>query len=67
MRVVFNAADLAVNLAALQTGFTAVAERFGMDWQMRDRATLRRVMLLVSKSDHCLPISCIAGGPANWR
>jgi formyltetrahydrofolate deformylase len=30
MRVVFNAADLAVNLAALQTEFTAIAERFGM-------------------------------------
>ena len=25
-----------------------------MDWQMRDRATRPRVMLLVSKSDHCL-------------
>ena len=25
-----------------------------MDWQMRDRASRRRVMLLVSKSDHCL-------------
>src|SRR5215469_7168318 len=54
MRVVFTAADLAVELAALQTGFTAIAERFAMDWQMRDRATRRRVMLLVSKSDHCL-------------
>jgi formyltetrahydrofolate deformylase len=54
MRVVFTAADLAVELAALQTGFAAIAERFGMDWQMRDRANRRRVMLLVSKSDHCL-------------
>jgi formyltetrahydrofolate deformylase len=54
MRVVFTAADLAVELSALQTGFTAIAERFSMDWQMRDRATRRRVMLLVSKSDHCL-------------
>jgi formyltetrahydrofolate deformylase len=54
MRVVFTAADLAVELAALQTGFSAIAERFGMDWQMRDRATKRRVMLLISKSDHCL-------------
>jgi formyltetrahydrofolate deformylase len=54
MRVVFTAADLAVNLPALQTGFAAIAERFGMDWQMRDRATKRRVMLLVSKFDHCL-------------
>jgi formyltetrahydrofolate deformylase len=54
MRVVFTAADLAVELAALQTGFAAIAERFAMDWQMRDRAARRRVMLLVSKSDHCL-------------
>ncbi|WP_024513333.1 formyltetrahydrofolate deformylase [Bradyrhizobium sp. ARR65] len=54
MRVVFTAADLAVQLSALQTGFAAIAERFAMDWQMRDRAERRRVMLLVSKSDHCL-------------
>jgi len=43
-----------VGLSALQTGFTAIADRFGMSWQMRDRAARRRVMLLVSKSDHCL-------------
>src|ERR1700754_1195695 len=54
MRVVFTAADLAVELQALQTGFTAIADRFGMEWQMRDRASPRRVMLLVSTSDHCL-------------
>ena len=54
MRVVFTAADLAVELSALQTGFAAIAERFGMEWQMRDRAAHRKVMLLVSKSDHCL-------------
>jgi formyltetrahydrofolate deformylase len=53
-RVVFTAADLAVELSALQTGFAAIAERFHMDWQMRDRATKKRVMLLVSKFDHCL-------------
>ena len=54
MRVVFNAADLAVKLAVLQTGFAVLAERFAMRWQMRDRESRRRVMLLVSKSDHCL-------------
>lgn len=54
MRVVFTAADLAVELSALQTGFAAIAERFGMEWQMRDRAAHRKVMLLVSNSDHCL-------------
>src|SRR5207244_9769145 len=41
-------------LSALQTGFSAIAQRFAMEWQMRDRATKRRVMLLASKSDHCL-------------
>ena len=54
MRVVFNPADLTVTLPALQTGFAAIADRFAMKWLMRDRATLRRVMLLVSQSDHCL-------------
>jgi formyltetrahydrofolate deformylase len=54
MRVVFTAAELAVELSALQTGFAAIAERFAMAWQMRDRANRRRVMLLVSRSDHCL-------------
>jgi len=54
MRVVFNAADVNVDLHALQTGFGAIAERFRMDWQMRDQASRRRVMILASKSDHCL-------------
>jgi formyltetrahydrofolate deformylase len=54
MRVVFNAADLAVGLSPLQTGFGAIADRFRMAWRMRDRATRQRVMLMVSKSDHCL-------------
>src|ERR1700748_2911769 len=54
MRVVFTAADLAVELSALQTGFTPIAWRFAITWQMRERASRRRVMLLVSTSDHCL-------------
>src|SRR6476646_8520271 len=53
-RVVFTAADLAVALSALQTGFAAIAERFHRDWQTRDSATRKRVMLLVSKCCHCL-------------
>jgi formyltetrahydrofolate deformylase len=54
MRVVFNAADVNVDLGALQTGFGAIAERFKMTWLMRDQETKRRVMILASKSDHCL-------------
>jgi len=54
MRVVFNAADVNVDLSSLQTGFGAIAERFKMVWLMRDQDTKRRVMILASKSDHCL-------------
>lgn len=54
MRVVFSATDAPVALPELKLGFGPIAERFTMDWKMRDRETLRRVMLLVSTSDHCL-------------
>src|SRR5919198_6289675 len=50
MRVVFTAADLAVELSALQTGFAAIAERFAMDWQKPERAAKPKVLLLASKS-----------------
>ena len=67
MRVVFTAADLAVETWRVADRFEAIAERFGMDWQMRDRANRRRVMLLVSKFDHCLADCSIAGAPASSR
>ncbi len=54
MRVVFEATTQPVALAALCDDFRGVAERFRIDWQMRERAARRRVMLLVSKFDHCL-------------
>ena len=54
MRVVFSAAQTRVSLQALREAFGPVAERYMMRWQMRDRANKRRVMLLVSQSDHCL-------------
>jgi formyltetrahydrofolate deformylase len=51
MRVVFTIASAA---AVENGGFDALAERFGMDWRLHDRGRNRRVMLLVSKFDHCL-------------
>lgn len=54
MRVVFNRLEGAATLAELRTGFAPLAERFGMAWSMRDTQTRRRVMILVSKFDHCL-------------
>jgi formyltetrahydrofolate deformylase len=54
MRVVFEAVATPLALAALREGFAGVAARLRMDWQLRARAARRRVMLLVSKFDHCL-------------
>jgi formyltetrahydrofolate deformylase len=52
MRLVFESADLSPD--ALRTGFATVADAFAMQWTLRNRAQRRRVLLLVSKFDHCL-------------
>jgi len=53
MRVVFDVAKETPE-AALRAAMEAPAGSFGMDWKLRNRAAKRRVMLLVSKFDHCL-------------
>ncbi|MCQ4162658.1 formyltetrahydrofolate deformylase [Roseomonas sp. GC11] len=53
MRVVFDVAP-EVARAGLDSAIEGVASRFGMSWTLRDRAGKRRVLLLVSKFDHCL-------------
>ncbi|MCB5177564.1 MULTISPECIES: formyltetrahydrofolate deformylase [Microvirga] len=54
MRVVFDPVEGEADLDALRSGFVPVAERFGMTWTLRNRSEPRRVMLMVSKFDHCL-------------
>jgi formyltetrahydrofolate deformylase len=54
MRLVFQPLLADVTLASLQVGFADIARRFDLQWQIRDRNERRRVMLLVSKFDHCL-------------
>jgi len=54
MRVVFNPVSGQGDLAALKDGFVPLADRFGMSWALRDIGEKRKVMLLVSKFDHCL-------------
>jgi formyltetrahydrofolate deformylase len=53
MRTVFALKDQ-TSFEALMQRMQAIAERFGMDWNLHDRSRRRRVMLLVSKFDHCL-------------
>ncbi|MDE2561422.1 MAG: formyltetrahydrofolate deformylase [Sphingomonadales bacterium] len=52
MRVVFDSDGQSV--ATLKAGFADVAQHFGMDWHLRDTSVKRRVILMVSKFDHCL-------------
>jgi formyltetrahydrofolate deformylase len=54
MRVVFEAATSAPSLDSLHAGFRDVGAEWQMQWQIRDRSVRRRVMLLVSRFDHCL-------------
>lgn len=54
MRIVFESLAADSTLASLQADFAPIADRFGMQWHIRDRSERRRVLLLVSKFDHCL-------------
>jgi formyltetrahydrofolate deformylase len=51
MRVVF---DLPGESGAFHDRFAPLAESHGMDWMLRSKDERRKVMLLVSKFDHCL-------------
>jgi formyltetrahydrofolate deformylase len=51
MRVVFTAT---ATPAGVRDGFADITTHFGMKWQLNERRRNRRVMLLVSKFDHCL-------------
>jgi formyltetrahydrofolate deformylase len=54
MRVVFDAAGATHPAADLVSRFGAVAGRFQMAFRIHDKSVPRRVLLLVSKFDHCL-------------
>ncbi len=54
MRLVFNASDSPVDPVAVEGAISTVASRFDMHWALRDQSVLPRVLLLVSKFDHCL-------------
>jgi formyltetrahydrofolate deformylase len=43
-----------LDLDALRGLFSAIAERFGMDWSLQDMAVRPKVLIAVSKFGHCL-------------
>ena len=52
MRIGFDCPGL--EAAQIASGFAEVADRLAMDWQVRATTERRKVLLLVSKFDHCL-------------
>lgn len=54
MRTRFAPRGQAFSRAAFAAGFDAIAARFDMDWQLHDTRVLPRVLIMVSKYDHCL-------------
>ncbi|EQB03804.1 hypothetical protein L288_14490 [Sphingobium quisquiliarum P25] len=53
MRVEFTLADDS-SLPSLEKAFVTTAGEHGLDWTMRPHATPKKVLILVSKFDHCL-------------
>jgi formyltetrahydrofolate deformylase len=54
MRVVFNPAGPHADVEALRQTFEAIGADFAMRWAMRPSDRLKRVVLMVSRFDHCL-------------
>ena len=54
LRTGFARAEGGGEIDALRDAFAPLAKRFGMTWKLRDHDRRTRVMLLVSKFDHCL-------------
>ncbi|MDH0621835.1 formyltetrahydrofolate deformylase [Pseudomonas chengduensis] len=55
MRAVFRFNEgFAGDIQQIQGGFAEVAERFAMSWELHDTREPMRVLLMVSKYDHCL-------------
>ncbi len=54
MRVVFEKMDGAPNFETLKQRFTDIAQQRKMRWAIRSAEAKRKVLLLVSKFDHCL-------------
>jgi formyltetrahydrofolate deformylase len=53
MRLAFTTADAASD-AAVSAELATIAEKFAMTWTLRRRDHLQKVLLMVSKFDHCL-------------
>jgi formyltetrahydrofolate deformylase len=54
MRVLFERLEVAPERPALAAAFAVIGERFAMRWALHDAQERPRVLIMVSKLDHCL-------------
>ena len=54
MRLEIKADSLPFDLAGFRTRFAPIASELAMDWKISDSAVKQRVVVLVSKQEHCL-------------
>jgi formyltetrahydrofolate deformylase len=54
MRQVILADSLPFGIEELRSHFAPIAEEFGMEWGITDSAQKKRVVIMVSKQEHCL-------------
>jgi len=54
LRQEIRADSLPFDVAALREKFAPIAAQYDMDWRISDSAVKKRVMVLVSKQEHCL-------------
>ena len=54
MRYVIDTEALRMDAEGFRSAFLPVAERYAMTWHLTDSAVPRKVLLMVSKLDHCL-------------
>jgi formyltetrahydrofolate deformylase len=54
MRVEFDPAEFDIDLAEFATHFSPIAEKFRMEWRLARSNYRPRMVILVSKYDHCL-------------
>ena len=52
MRIAFDPGTADVD--AIRAGFAAIAREYGMRWQLRSQKRARKVVIMVSRFDHCL-------------
>lgn len=53
-RIRFDMGEMHTDRVTVERGIQDVAERFNMNWSLRDQARPKRVAIFVSKYEHCL-------------